>query len=208
MEIEYKGANCIVLRTKSEVVLIDPTANLGLKDHGEKAMILFTDEKLADGTKQSGFIIDQPGEYEKGDVSARGIAVRRYIDPEDYGKKAVIYRVELGGIRIAVLGHVTNSIDENSLEALGVVDIVIIPVGGNGYTLDAKDASTIIRQIGPRVVVPTHFKDGTRYEVPQEGLETFIKEFGGLFEDKGVSFKIKNIEELPEGPAVYCLNRS
>ncbi|MCL1929626.1 MBL fold metallo-hydrolase [Candidatus Saccharibacteria bacterium] len=208
MEIEYRGANCIVFKTKNDIVLVDPTSNTGLKDYGEKAIVLFTDEKFIDETKQSGFIISQPGEYEKGEVSVRGIAVRRYIDPEEYGKQATMYRVELGGVRVAVLGHITNTIDEDSFEALGVVDIVIIPVGDGGYTLDAKDASAIIHQIGPRVVVPTHFDDGTKYEVPQNGLETFVKEFGGLCEDKGASFKIKNIEELPEGPAIYSLIKS
>jgi len=208
MEIEYRGANCVVLKTKNDTVVIDPTTNVNAKDFGDKAMILFTDDRFEEGTKQSGFIINQPGEYEKGDVSVRGIAVRRHIDPEEYGKKATMYRVEFGGVRIAVLGHVTNAIDDDELEALGVVDLAIVPVGGGGYTLDGKDASTIIRQIGPRVVVPTHYSDGTKYEVPQDDLATFVKEFGGLQEDKGTSFKIKTIEELPEGPVVYSLKRS
>jgi L-ascorbate metabolism protein UlaG (beta-lactamase superfamily) len=208
MDIEYRGANCVVLKTKNDVVVVDPTSNVNAKDYGDKAMILFTDEKYEEGTKQSGFIIDQPGEYEKGEVSVRGIATRRYIDPEEYGKKATMYRVEFGGVRLAVLGNVTNSIDEKDLESLGVVDIVVVPVGGGGYTLDAKDAAAVIRQIGPRVVVPTHFDDGTKYEVPQEGLDVFVKEFGGLHEDKETSFKIKSIEELPEGPVVYSLKRS
>jgi L-ascorbate metabolism protein UlaG (beta-lactamase superfamily) len=208
MEIEYKGANCVILKTKNDTVVIDPTANVNVKNYGEKAIILFTDEKFESNIKQSGFIIDEPGEYEKGDVSVRGIAVRRHIDPEEYGKKATMYRVEFGGVRLAVLGHITGSIDEDHLEALGVVDLVIIPVGGNGYTLDAKDASTIIRQIGPRVAVPTHFDDGTNYEVPQEKLEVFLKEFGGLHENQGTSFKIKTIEELPEGPVVYELKKT
>jgi L-ascorbate metabolism protein UlaG (beta-lactamase superfamily) len=208
MEIEYKGANCVVLKTKNDIVVVDPTSNLSTKDYGDKAIILYTDEKFEDGVKQGGFIIDQPGEYEKGEVSVRGIAVRRYIDPEEYGKKVTMYRVEFGGVRLAVLGNITHSIDEGDLESLGVVDLVIIPVGGGGYTLDAKDASTIIRQIGPRVAIPVHFDDGVKYEVPQDKLEVFVKEFGGSYEDQGVSLKIKSIEELPEGPVVYGLKRS
>jgi L-ascorbate metabolism protein UlaG (beta-lactamase superfamily) len=208
MEIEYKGANCVVFKTKNDIVVIDPANNISAKNYGGKAVVLFTDEKFEDGITQSGFIIDQPGEYEKGEVSVRGIAVRRYIDPEEYGKKTTMYRVEVGGVRIAVLGNLANVIDENDLEALGVVDIVIAPVGGGGYTLDAKDASTIIRQIGPRVVIPTHFDDGTKYEVPQEKLEHFVKEFGGLHEDKGTTVKIKTVEELPEGPVIYELKKS
>jgi L-ascorbate metabolism protein UlaG (beta-lactamase superfamily) len=208
MDIEYRGANCVVLKTKGDIVVVDPAREVNAKDYGEKAIILYTDEKFMEGPKQSGFVISAPGEYEKGEVSVRGIAVRRYIDPEEYGKKATMYRVEFGGVRVAVLGNLTNSIDEDDLESLGVVDVVVIPVGGGGYTLDGKDASLIIRQIGPRVAIPTHFDDGTKYEVPQDKLESFVKEFGGSHENKGANLKIKSVEELPEGPVIYELKRS
>lgn len=208
MEVEYKGANCVVFKTKNDTVIVDPTSDVNPKDYGEKSTVLFTDDNFSSGTKQSGFIIDQPGEYEKGEVSVRGIAARRYIDPEEYGKKITMYRMELGGVRVALLGHIASSIDESSLETLGIVDVLVMPVGGGGRTLNASEAATVIRQIGPRVVVPTHFNDGVKYEVPQDDLATFVKEFGGLYEDKGISFKIKSIEELPEGPALYSLKRS
>jgi L-ascorbate metabolism protein UlaG (beta-lactamase superfamily) len=206
MEIEYKGANCVVLKTKNSVVVIDPEEAVGLKDYGENALVLYTDQRFATGSKQSGFVIDMPGEFEHGEASVRGVAAKRHIDPD--GKKATMYRVELGGIRLAVVGHIEAPLPEDDLEAIGVVDVLIVPVGGNGYTLDARDAASVIRQIGPRVAIPTHFDDGTKYEVPQEKLAAFETEFGGLQEDKGTTLKIKSIEELPEGPAIFELQKS
>lgn len=206
MEIEYKGANCVVIKTKTDVVVVDPTSNVGVKDFGTGSIVLWTDETFESGVQQSGFTIDMPGEFEHGGVSVRGIMAKRRIDQE--GKKSVIYKLDLAGIRLAVLGHIETPLDEKTLETIGVVDVLITPVGGGGYTLDGKDATEVIRQVSPRIVAPTHFNDGTSYEVPQESLDIFEKEFAGAVEDKGLSFKIKNIEELSSGPVIYKLKRS
>lgn len=206
MEIEYKGANCVVLKTKSDIVVVDPTTNVGVKDFGTGSVVLWTDDSFKLGTDQSGFIIDMPGEFEHGGVSVRGIAAKRHIDPD--GRRAVIYKVDIGGIRLAVLGHIDAPLDEKMLETIGVVDVLIVPIGGGGYTLDSKDAMETIRQVSPRIVIPTHFEDGVLYEVPQENFSAFEKEFSGVVEDKGLGFKIKSIEELPSGPVVYRLKRS
>jgi L-ascorbate metabolism protein UlaG (beta-lactamase superfamily) len=130
--------------------------------------------------------------------------MQRQIDPE--GKKSTAYRIELGGLRLAVLGHILSPISDDDLENLGVIDIVIIPVGGGGYTLDARDAAAVARQIGPKIVIPTHYEDGAvKYEVPQEPVELFIKEMGGLYE-KADSLKLKN-GSLPEALTVFELKR-
>ena len=42
---------------------------------------------------------------------------------------------------------------------LGLLDILIIPIGGGGYTLDANDAAKLIRKIDPKVVMPIHYAD-------------------------------------------------
>jgi L-ascorbate metabolism protein UlaG (beta-lactamase superfamily) len=207
MDIEYKGANCVILKNKNDTVVVDPTENVSVKDFGENAIILSTDEKNKI-SGQSGFLISAPGEYEKGDVSVKGVQIARHIDPVEYGKQGVAYRVEFAGVRVAILGHISAPISDDDLEKIGVVDVVVIPVGGGGYTLDSKDAAAIIRQIEPRVVIPTHYDDGTKYEVPQEKIETFKNEFSGAFENREKSVSIKNIEMLPEGPAVWVIEKS
>lgn len=205
MEIEYKGANCIVIKTKKEMVIVDPTDNVKAKEVVNKdAVILATQNEFAPKAA-TGFVVDMPGEYEIGDVSVRGIAAKKHIDPD--GKAATIYRVVTGGVRFAILGHIDAPIGDDDLESIGVVDILVAPVGGGGYTLDARDAASIARQISPRAVIPTHFADNdVKYEVPQEEVELFIKEMGGLHE-KVSSLKIKN-GALPEALTVYEITRS
>ena len=60
-----------------------------------------------------------------------------------------MYRIEAGDIRAALLGNIYEKLDEDQLEALGVIDVLIIPVGGNGYTLDPTGAAKLVRQIEP-----------------------------------------------------------
>jgi L-ascorbate metabolism protein UlaG (beta-lactamase superfamily) len=206
MEIEYKGANCVVIRAKGSLIVVDPTANVKSREATNKdAITIATQAEFVPDA--AAFVVDMPGEYEIGQVSARGIPARRHIDPEDAGQQATIYRLDVAGLRLAVVGHVNAPLSDDDLETIGVVAIAIVPVGGGGYTLDARDAATIARQLSPRIVIPTHYVDSAiKYEVPQESVELFIKEMGG-FHEKVASLKVKN-GTLPEALTVYEITRS
>jgi L-ascorbate metabolism protein UlaG (beta-lactamase superfamily) len=201
MEIEYRGANCVVIKTKKGLIVVDPTDGRAAGEIAGKGAVTLATQPDFVPTKVD-FVISSPGEYEISDVSIAGIPMQRQIDPE--GKQATAYRIEFGGTRIAVLGHILSPISDDDLESLGVIDIVVVPVGGGGYTLDARDAAAVARQIGPKVVIPTHYQDkAVKYEVPQEPLELFVKEMGGIYE-KIDSLKLKN-GSLPEALTVYEL---
>lgn len=195
-EIEYRGANCVVIKDKKVLIVVDPTSNVSVKEaKNPDAVILATQDKFAPSEQEANnFVIDIPGEYEHKDVSVRGAAVRAHID--ESGENATAYSVKIDNMRIAIIGHATAPIRDDDLENLGMIDIVIIPVGGGGYTLDARDAATIVRQLGPKVVIPTHFADDyIKYEVPQESVDEFVKEMGGVHE-KMNSFKTSNMPEV------------
>ena len=204
MDIEYKGANCVVIKSKNGTLVVDPTDNVKVNEVSNKdAIVLATQAEFA--PKDATFIIDMPGEYEVNDISVTGIPMKRHIDPD--GKNVTSYRVSVEGVRIAVLGHIEAPISDDDLEAIGVIDIAIIPVGGGGYTLDARDAASVVRQLSPKIVIPTHFADkNIQYEVPQEEIELFIKEMGSLHE-KESDLKIKN-GSMPESLTVFELAKS
>lgn len=205
MEIEYKGANCVVIKDKNAVIVVDPTPNTFAKDADKPdAVILATQEKFAKSEREAkNFVIDMPGEYEHKDVSVRGLPVHIHTDKD--GKRGAMYSIETKDVRIAIIGHTDAPLSDDDLENLGVIDIVIIPVGGGGYTLDGHDAATIVRQISPKVVIPTHFADPKiRYDVAQEPIDIFLKEMGGVHEKQNV-FKIKN---MPALTTVFELDRT
>lgn len=206
MEFEYKGGNCVVITSKQGVVVVDgKLSTIGLKDIQLKdAIELATQVGFSAESGKVG--VDMPGEYEISDISILGIAAARMID-YDGSLQATMYRLVFPELTIAVLGHVAVPLTDEQLESLGMVDVLIVPVGGGGYTLDAHHAVEIVHKINPKVVIPTHFADSqTKYEVQQEGLEPFMKELGAAHETMP-KWKVKN-GVLPEVQTVIELTRT
>ncbi len=75
------------------------------------------------------------------------------------------------------------------LEKIGMVDVLIIPVGGI-YTIDAKTAIKVMSQIEPKIIIPMHYQIA-KLNLPAggklDGLDKFLKILG-----------IKKIETLPK----------
>lgn len=209
-DIEYKGGNTVVFATKKTVLVADPkTSVVGLKDTVVKdAVELATEARFSLDSKEAKLVIEGPGEYEISDFSIRGISATRHIDTDDGERNATIYRIEVGDVRVALLGNIAPKLTEDQLEEIGVVDMLIIPIGGNGYTLDATSATTIVRQIDPKVVIPVHYEDGAvKYEVPQDTLDTFTSELGAPVETVS-KYKVKAASSLPQVLTIAEVTRS
>jgi len=196
VEITYHGANCVTLSVKKVSVVIDDNlSSLGGKSVSSKAVVnIYTQARFND-SKSPGFVIDGPGEYEVSEVSVLGFRTRAHTDSEDE-KSTTVFRVIMKGISVAVLGHIHPKLTDEQLEKLGTIDVLLVPVGGNGYTLDAKGAASIVKAIEPKVVIPTHYDEkGLKFEVPQAGVDEFFKEMG-VEAEKTSNLKLK-ISTLP-----------
>ena len=76
-----------------------------------------------------------------------------------------------------------------------MVDVMVVPVGGNGYTLDAGGALQLIKTIEPKVVVPVHYADAAlKYPVEQQSLETALKNMGMEVRETTSKFRYKPAE--------------
>ena len=208
-DIEYKGANSLVISTKKTRVVFDPASLQQPPKDLVKAddIVVVTEDRFA-GPDTGRLLLDSPGEYEVGEVALKGLAAQRHIDTSQQGQQAVIYRVEIGGLRLAVIGNVTPGLSEQQLEQLGVVDIALLPVGGGGYTLDATAATAMVRQLDPKLVVLIHYRDtAVQYEVPQDDVEVFEKELAAPVAVE-TKLKFKSAAGLPESLTVVRLARS
>lgn len=207
LDIEYKGAGCVVLETKKTRVVTDPLLpdNDSLQKVNE-AVVLATELRFV-SEKDAKLVIDGPGEYEVGDFSIRGEAAKRMLDHGDE-KNTTIYRIEVKDLRIGLLGNIAATLTEEQLEVIGMLDILILPVGGGGYTLDATAAASLVRQIDPRVVIPVHYRDAAiTYEVPQASLEEFTKELAAT-QEQVTKYKVKSASALPATLTVVELQRT
>lgn len=179
MDIQLYGANCITINTKGARITIDDNlADLGAKKVSKADDVaLFTGAHGATA-KDVRLLIDQPGEYEVASIAIYGIAARSHLDEE--GKKnATMYKIIFDDISVLVTGHIYPELSESQLEAIGSVDALLVPVGGNGYTLDSVGALKVIKEVEPKIIVPTHYDDkDLNYPVPQQALEDAVKTIG------------------------------
>lgn len=176
MEFQFYGGNCVKISSKKASVVIDDTlAELGGKSITKSGDIVLFTGPHGEANKDAKIVIDQAGEYEVSDVSIQGVQAQAHLD-EEKQKNAVIYKLIVDDVRIAVLGHIYPSLSGNQLEALGTIDVLIIPVGGNGYTIDPVGALKLIKDIEPKLIIPTHYEDATlNYPVPQQPLSEALK---------------------------------
>lgn len=209
-DIEYKGGNTVVITTKKSTLVVDPNQSVvGLKNLTPKdAVQLATEQRLAVDHSGYRLSIEGPGEYEVADFSIRGVPAVRHIDADGSLPIATVYRIEVGGVTIAVLGNIAPKLSEDQLEDIGLVDVVIVPVGGGGYTLDATSAAHLVRQIDPKAIIPVHYADtALTYEVPQDTLETFTRELGAPVEETA-KYKLKSASAIPDVLTVIAVTRS
>jgi len=209
MDIEYKGGNCVIITNKKAILAVDAKiATLGLHDQAQKATVeLGTQPQFIASANEETLVIDGPGEYEVENVSIHGVAARAHLDAASEGLRATIYRIDTADLSVAIVGHIYPDLSDEQLEAIGVVDVLVVPVGGNGYTLDATGAIKIVKAIDPKVVIPTHYAEkGVEYPVPQAELDLFIKELGAPTEETS-KLKLK-AGALPETLLVSVIKRT
>ena len=210
-DIEYKGGNSIIISTKKTTAVIDPKLSVvGLKDLKTKdAVEIATEARFSVGGEEARLAIEGPGDYEIGDFSIHGIPAIRHLDTEATEPLSTMYRIEVGDIRIALIGNIAPKLSEDQQEEIGLVDILVLPVGGGGYTLDATSAAAIVRQIDPKMVIPVHYADReVTYEVPQDTLETFTQELAAPVEAGVTKLKVKSASSIPQVLTVIPVTRS
>lgn len=193
MTISWFGQSCFRIEAKEGSILMDPFAKeIGLKPPRIKDDVItvshqhFDHNNVADANPEA-FIIQNPGEYEKQGIAIRGIA--SFHDDKSGAERGpnTIYVVKAEEMTLCHLGDLGHALSDAQVEAIGDVDILMIPVGGT-YTIDAKKAAEVIGQIEPKIIIPMHYKV-PGLEVSLDGPEKFVKEIG-LTPEKVDKYKI------------------
>jgi L-ascorbate metabolism protein UlaG (beta-lactamase superfamily) len=175
MDLQFHGANCVELSYKgTRLVIDDNLAELGAKGVTKDGDVaLFTGPHS--GANPARITFDIPGEYEVADISIIGIAARAHVDSD--GLNATMFKFVVGDQSVLVTGHIHPDLSDKQMEAIGIVDIMFVPVGGNGYTVDPNGALKLIKEIEPKLVIPTHYNDkALKFPVPQQELKDALHE--------------------------------
>ncbi len=112
--------------------------------------------------------------------------VKSYHDAEDGLKrgKNSIFVIETDGLKIVHLGDLGHTLEKEQIEAIGPVDILMIPIGGI-FTINGEKAKEVVKQLKPRLyILPMHYGTSTlgSLQDPEEFIEGE-----------------KNVRKLPDG---------
>lgn len=202
MVITYYGENCFKIQSGETVLMTDPVlSNSGLSSPRFKYdLLLKTLSEFPPKTKiEEGANIYGPGEYNVADMNIYGYGI------DDESTKTImktIYLVEMEDIKLCFLGHISEMPQPSALENLKDIDILFVPAGGEPF-LPIRKAALLIRQIEPKIVIPTFFKlpGLTR---PAKEIKEFVEEFdhsSGEPQDK-LTIKKKDLAGMKSGQLV------
>lgn len=189
--IRWYGQSCFLLTSPwGTRVLMDPVPiDIGYKPLPIKADVVtishehhdHTNEKLARGSRRVIRGLNNtkdgwnPVDEAVGDVRIQNVGV--YHDDKNGAVRGLnsIFLFDTGGMRFAHLGDLGHLLDEAQLKAIGHVDVLLIPVGGF-YTIDALQATKVINQIQPKlVVIPMHYKTDVLAIKALAPVDAFLK---------------------------------
>ena len=165
MKITYMGHDQFYLQSETGFALLtdpfDPYVNFPMQEIKADAVTISHEHddhnyiKKVTGTPT---IIRTFGVHKLTDsVSAEGIP--SFHDEEQGAKrgKNMIYKIKMDGLTVTHLGDLGHLPDSFLYMMLSRTDILLTPVGGF-YTIDAKQAAEICRNLKPRTIIPMHYK--------------------------------------------------
>ncbi len=178
MELTWLGHQAFRLTQRGKATVItdpyDPDA-VGLKPIKARADVV----TISRHTPQQGFVkglrgvthvLDRPGEYEIGGVFIIGVQVRGPKGHDPLEDMRLVFTLDYEGLTVAHLGGLHRVPAQAEIEALGPVQVVLLPIGGNG-SLKPAQAAEVVSLLEPHIVVPM----GYTHRRP---LERFLKEMG------------------------------
>ncbi len=188
MDIKYIGHSSFFIRTRDAKIITDPfdPSYVGLKYPKQEADIVtishaHEDHAYKEGVKGESIVFfDWPGEFEKNKVRLYGYSVKHdNADGKERGEN-IMYKIVAEGISILHCGDLGHLLNDATIEKIGDIDILMIPVGGH-YTIGPKEAEKIIKEIEPAIVIPMHYKaPGMNEKIFGElqTLEEYLKQMG------------------------------
>ena len=129
-------------------------------DHGNVAAVKGSPQVVKDSAKVKGIKFKGiPSFHDTARGSERG--------------NNTILRFEVDGVKVCHLGDLGHELTAEQVAAMGAVDVLLLPVGGY-FTIDAAVASRVAEQLGPRVIIPMHFKN-SKCNFPIAGVDEFLR---------------------------------
>jgi L-ascorbate metabolism protein UlaG (beta-lactamase superfamily) len=217
--LTWYGQSCFLLESASGArILMDPVpTNLGYlppadlradaitisHDHPDHANVALLQGKPR---VLRGLTADKKGwmriDERVKDITVRSVGV--YHDGKRGAENGLdtVFIFETGGVRIAHLGDLGHPLTDQQISAIGSVDVVLVPVGG-GTTIDAQEATHVVDQIRPRLmVIPMHYKTDVVTSKDLAPIDPFVAGRTNVRREKGNRVAVTGTRTKPAAEVV------
>jgi L-ascorbate metabolism protein UlaG (beta-lactamase superfamily) len=207
LDITWYGHSCFRISERGQITVVtDPfSESIGLPAPKLKGDVVTVSHfqpghNNVEAVKGYLYVLSGPGEYEIGGVFISGIAMH-YIGDDGY-RENVAYVMQYGNLNVLHLGDLAHVPDQSTVEALGEVNIALVPVGA-GQSLKASMAAEVIALIEPNYILPMHYAI-PGLSVKLDPVDKFLKEMGVSKVQEDDMLRV-SAATLPEQPQVIVL---
>ncbi len=214
MRIEWYGQAAFLITSDSGTrIITDPYTpggfGLNYKDIGEFADIVTVSHDHADHSNVDG--VQGNPEVVKSSTEVKGIKINAVATAHDDSGGSergsnTVYCFEVDGIKVCHLGDLGHKLSDEQAAAIGKVDILLIPVGGN-FTIDAAVASEVADKLSPKVIIPMHYQNERCPSFPVAGVEGFLEGKDNVARSDGSDVEYR-ANEIPDEVVIQVLNPS
>jgi L-ascorbate metabolism protein UlaG (beta-lactamase superfamily) len=185
MVITHHGGQCFKVTLGDLTLVFDPISKNGtlpaVRFGADIALVSRSHpdmngvDEVTYGDKQP-FVITGPGEYELSGVTIRGFLSSSKYSLGKGQESAVntVYVVQMEDMNLVHLGALADEeLPHEAREALDEVDVLFVPIGGEGVLTPAA-AHVLAVALEPKIIVPMHWSGMGE----GKALESFLKEAG------------------------------
>lgn len=213
MELTWYGLGCFrIVERGYPAVVMDPFKDeeTGLSLPRSRAEIVTSSELLDNprqarwkGLRGTSHTLAGPGEYEIGGLFIAGVATFRDRKRGAEAGANIVFSVNVNGVVVCHLGELGHTPTQTQVEAMGAVNVLLIPVGLPGSLTPAM-ASEIVSSVEPDIVVPMNYKT-PGLKLTRNPVNRFLKEMGVASSDPQPSLKVSSRDSDAEETRVVLL---
>ncbi|MBQ2715070.1 MAG: MBL fold metallo-hydrolase [Clostridia bacterium] len=182
MKIQWLGHSCFRLEesTDSSVVTDPYRSYIGIELPKVQSDVVTVshdhdDHNFVEGVSGNPVVLSETGSFDVKGIHISAIGSSH--DEVDGAKRGgnLIFKFRIDGVDVCHMGDIGQECTPDLAEAIGPVNVLLIPVGGN-YTVDAEQAKEYVDRLMPDIVIPMHYK--TRgVELDIDKVDGFLRQF-------------------------------
>jgi L-ascorbate metabolism protein UlaG (beta-lactamase superfamily) len=210
LQIRWHGHSCFEI-TNDMTIVTDPHdgRSIGIPTPNITGDIILVTHNHYDHNsvktveRQDSKVITDERKRTIGPIQIQGFSAYHDAVHGEHRGKMILYKFICDDVTFCHLGDLGHELDEKTIQQIGLVDILFIPVGGT-YTIDADQAWKVIDSLKPRIVIPMHYRvEGL--SIPLADIDPFLEKKHIKIRKVGNEIDIEK-DEIPKDPEVWVFS--